>query len=519
MVSTYTDNFELVKQGVGDSVDQWGDPILNTNMIQRVDDVLGKTTEVALTSSNVSLTLTQWRTKALKLTGTISADITISLPLSINSVGSATAVGGEFIVDNETAGAFRITIQTLATGSTGVEVPQGYRSTLYSNTVSVAYADDQSRSTVQTYAGNPNGNVAGTAGSITTPASIIYDRTNGIYYICTTSGIAASAIWSALTGPVPAPGGYLTTSSSTDNIIQTGDAIGATTLYYTPYTGNFVPVFNGTSFIPTIFSQLALALSSSQASNSIYDVFLSLDSGVLKIGFGPAWTGGSGGSVTAGSCARGTGAGGTAIQRVNGIWLNTNSMTANNGISTYSIPAQRGTYIGSVFIDSTQGQVTCHRSWGSSRKWGVWNAYNRLPIFLKAGDSTASWNIPTGSVIRQSDAAAGNTLALFMGLAEETFQIRFDQNIEFGSFQTGAPRVFIGVNSTTAGSGFSGRGGTQVVSGGTQTIPYTNLFAELASGPLLGLNNFNCLEQNTGSAVCNGLGTEPNMVLLANYRG
>src|SRR6185369_459996 len=40
--------------------------------------------------------------------------------------------------------------------------------------------------------------------------------------------------------------------------------------------------------------------------------------------------------------------------------------------------------------DSSAGQVTCHRAWGQSRKWGVWSAYNRQPLYLKAGDSTGA---------------------------------------------------------------------------------------------------------------------------------
>lgn len=513
MASTYTDNFELVKQGVGDNVDTWGDPILNDQLIQRVDDALGKTTEIALTNSNVLLTQSQWRTKALLLTGTISADIAVSLPLSVNSVGSATAVGGEFIVDNQTVGNFSVTVQTAVVASTGVEVPQGYRSTLYSDTINVAYADDQALSTVLTYPGNPNGNVGGTAGSLTTPASVVYDRTNGIYYICTASGIAAVAVWSALTGPVPSPQGYLTTSASTDNIIQTGDAIGATTLYYTPYTGNFVPLFNGTSFVPTVFSQLTLALSASQAANAIYDVYLFLDNGTLRIGFSPSWAAGSGGSVTAGSCVRGSGVGGSAIQRVNGIWLNTAAMTVNNGANTYSVGAQRGTCVGSVFIDSTQGQVTCHVSYGQSRKWGVWNFYNRLPIVLRVGDSTASWTY--NSTWRQSRAQAGNSGAAFTGLAEEIINSEFQQYVLSSGAGIVTTSLGIGWNATNVPSGLASN--TVVSVNGVQSLAATVPAKYSNTSRPLGLNNVNQLEQSVNTTQFNG--TETSMLMTISYRG
>lgn len=513
MTSTFTNNFELVKQGAGDNVDTWGDPVLNAQMIQRVDDALGKTTTVALSASPVTLTQTQWRSKALLLTGTISADITISLPLSVNSVGSATAVGGEFIVDNQTTGAFKITINTAATASTGVQVPQGLRSVLYSDTVDVMYSDDQSLSTVLTYPGNPNGNVAGTAGSVNTPASVIFDRSNQIYYICTTTGDATAAVWTAISGQIQSPQGYLTASSSADNVVLTGDSIGATRLYYTPYIGAYVPIFNGVSFVPFVFSQLTLDLTASQSANGIYDVILFLNSGVLTIGFGPSWSAGTGGSVTAGSCVRGTGVGGAAIQRVGGVWVNTAAMNLNNGATTYSIAAQRGTVIGSVSVDSTQGQVTCRRTWGQSRKWGVWNFYNRLPIILQAGDSTPNW-VYGNATIRQSNAAAGNTLAVFSGLAEEEAAIDFKQTVTITSSGGDVASIYIGVNSIVAASGTRGFidcSSTNLTIGGTPTAAYTLL-------PSLGINNINSLEGSSNSSVTY-FGTELNMLLRAQWRG
>ncbi len=54
---------------------------------------------------------------------------------------------------------------------------------------------------VQVYAGNPNGHVAGNAGTPgSTGAGMVYDITNGILYICTTTGNAAAAVWTSLSG-------------------------------------------------------------------------------------------------------------------------------------------------------------------------------------------------------------------------------------------------------------------------------------------------------------------------------
>lgn len=56
-----------------------------------------------------------------------------------------------------------------------------------------------------TYAGNPNGNVAGVgvnAKGIT--ASMLWDTTNSVMWICTATGDAAGAVWTAVTGTVTA---------------------------------------------------------------------------------------------------------------------------------------------------------------------------------------------------------------------------------------------------------------------------------------------------------------------------
>jgi len=47
------------------------------------------------------------------------------------------------------------------------------------------------------YAGNPNGNVAGAAASGNIPPSTLWDSTNGLVWVCTGSGNAATATWAA----------------------------------------------------------------------------------------------------------------------------------------------------------------------------------------------------------------------------------------------------------------------------------------------------------------------------------
>lgn len=49
---------------------------------------------------------------------------------------------------------------------------------------------------IQVYAGNPNTHVAGNAGTVGgSGASVVWDITNSLLYICTTTGAAAAAVW------------------------------------------------------------------------------------------------------------------------------------------------------------------------------------------------------------------------------------------------------------------------------------------------------------------------------------
>jgi hypothetical protein len=59
--------------------------------------------------------------------------------------------------------------------------------------------------TFQVYAGNPNGNVAGTQGNVALSKfpTVVWDITNNIWWVCTTTGNAAAAVWTE-SGALPA---------------------------------------------------------------------------------------------------------------------------------------------------------------------------------------------------------------------------------------------------------------------------------------------------------------------------
>lgn len=362
--------------------------------------------------------------------------------------------------------------------------------------------------------GSPSGVVAGTAASSGVMPSMYWDYTNSILYVCTTTGIAAAAVWTAInasasTPAVPPPQGRLTPTTAVP-VITVGVTSG-TALYYTPYVGNLVPIYNGATMVPTEFSELTLTLASQHAISSYYDVFAFSNSGVVTLATGPAWS-----TLTAGSSARGTGAGTTQLTLVKGLYTNAVSMTGRNGATTYTIAANKGTYLGTIFIDGTAGQITCHIAYGQTRKCSVWNAYNRKPIILQIGDATASWSYGTAT-IRQSRATAGNTGALFCGLADETAFVQFAQlTLIDAALAADTMQIGIGVNSTTTYSGRNGVNGTSVAIRTTSAI---NITASHIVAPSLGLNNINCLEKGHTGNVSDFYGGSDDMLMTILWNG
>jgi hypothetical protein len=302
--------------------------------------------------------------------------------------------------------------------------------------------------------------------------------------------------------------------------VISSDVIGASTVYYTAAANGIVPIWTGSEFSYLSFnSDISLTLNSTiLASSTIVDVFGINNSGVLTIAAGPAWS-----SATPGSCSRGTGAGTTQLTRQNGVLTNAVSITLKNGSTTYSsIPAGQATYLGSIFGDSTAGQTSCYVSYGQSRKWGVWNAYNRKLIVMQAGDSTSSW-VYTTNTVRPSNNNSANSISVFTGLAEENVNADFRQNLAnglLGLSQSFANTIGVGLNSTTTFSGYNGtiHGAENNLSGegtGFNGPPSGSLIVL----PSLGLNTLNCLENGGGGAQGIYQGGQANMQITASYLG
>jgi hypothetical protein len=223
--------------------------------------------------------------------------------------------------------------------------------------------------------------------------------------------ILALPVSAGLAQTIP-PQGRLTLQSNTP--VMTSDTTGATSVYYTPYVGNQIPIYSGSAFANNTLSQLTMTLNTSnQVSGDIYDLFVFLNSSVVTIGAGPAWSSGT---------ARGSGAGTTLLTQLDGLWVNAYSITLTNGSTSYSsIPVDEATYVGSIYMTAngqTSMQLTLTpASGGTASVVGVYNAYNRIRTTAYCRDKTSNWTYGTTSW-RAADNSTSNKITFLDGLQQ-----------------------------------------------------------------------------------------------------
>lgn len=187
-----------------------------------------------------------------------------------------------------------------------------------------------------------------------------------------------------------------------------------TTIYYTPYTGNRVRLYNGTTWDVHSTAEISLALGTI-TSDKNYDVFAYYDSGTdtVKLELSAAWT-----SDTARA---------DALADQDGMWVKSGTTTRR--------------YLGTFRSTSTTGFVDY------LPKRFLWNYRNRVIRPVYAGDATASWSY-SSTTIRQANAATANQIEVVAGLAYGLINVEVYCACLAGA--TGFPVVGIGVNSTTA---------------------------------------------------------------------
>lgn len=288
------------------------------------------------------------------------------------------------------------------------------------------------------------------------------------------------------------PAGRLTLVSGTP--ILASDQTAKTAVYYTPYIGNTIPLYNGSATSSATFTELTLSLdTTNHTSGNLYDVFVWNDSGTIKVGTGPAWSSGT---------ARGTGAGTTELEMKNGFWTNKVSITLKNGAGSgiSGVAANTALYVGTIYA-TANGQTgvafqPAAASGGGNPIVGVWNAYNRvnassssMESFTGYGYNTATWHPVNGS--------NSNRVTTIDGLGQTHVKARHLHG-GFTSAAGGRPNIGINRDSTTAAprmlAWVSGTGSTL-----HQFVAEDNFL------PSLGLHYYQAME--IGSAANGGIGS------------
>ena len=194
----------------------WDVP-LNANF-GYIDSALGGTTTKSVTgvsATPVVLTASEYRSLILNFTGTLTANVTYQIP---------SGVGGEWIVSNNTTGAFTLTIDNVAVGASAV-IPQGSRRLVYSDGTNVYAVEGTTAGTVTSVdvSGGTTGLTA-TGGPVTSSGTITLGGTLAV----ANGGTGATTAAGALTNivgftPVQQGGG---TSMGTNKVYVGWNAIG-----------------------------------------------------------------------------------------------------------------------------------------------------------------------------------------------------------------------------------------------------------------------------------------------------
>jgi|TARA_R110000824_G_scaffold381402_1_gene574111 hypothetical protein len=252
----------------------------------------------------------------------------------------------------------------------------------------------------------------------------------------------------------PSPGiveGRLTATTNTP--VTTADVSGATSIYFTPYKGDNIALYDGSKWVLVSFSQVTISLSGLTAIKP-YDVFGYLSSGAL------------------------------AIETL--IWTNnTTRATAlayQNGVLVKSGVATRR-YLGTVYINSSGGQTE-----DTILKRYVWNYYNRVARTLRVMDTTTSWQYTTATV-RQMRGSTANQVDVVIGVAEVPVSL---------SLRIGAGNTNIGANMWV-GIGQSASAAPSALSQSSySTSPVANYVQTLGAGltvmPAAGFSWYTMLE-------------------------
>lgn len=380
-------------------------------------------------------------TAAVDLTGT-AGEVLGALKAVYLSAGDGGKVAGQwYLADNTLAysssGAIAIglTLAAISSGSSGTIRLQGQVAGLVSLTVGAPY-------------------FVGVAGALTiTPPLNL--RPVGIADSTSTLVLDAD------------PGQALTANDVCDfrltlltgNPLPTTDFLAATTVYWSPYKGNRVALYNGSTW--ELVRALELSIAVPAVANQMYDVWVYNNAGVPTLELS-AWAS----DVTRT----------TLPVAQDGVYCKTGALTRR--------------YVGSFRTTAVAGQTE-----DSLAKRHLWNYYHRALRVLRVNETADTYTYATATM-RQANANAANQLAVVVGIAEVAIQV--ETRVTWAHSAIGGFLITsIGEDSTTTTAVGTQISTTVTDAAGTFKVSQ----ASLRKYPAIGYHVYPWLEQASGATA------------------
>lgn len=207
--------------------------------------------------------------------------------------------------------------------------------------------------------------------------------------------------------------GRLTLTSGTP--VTTSDVTAATTVYFAPYKGRRIALYDGSTWALYAFTELSIAVPST--TDTVYDLFVYNNAGTLTLE-ATAWTN---------DTTRAT-----ALTTQNGVLVKTGATTRR--------------FIGSYRTTGVSGQTE-----DSEAKRYVWNYYNRVRRPMRKVESTDTWNYSTATY-RQANGSTANQLDCVIGVSEDMVSAEASAFVVNSTSTNRSVSVGIGLDSTSVNS-------------------------------------------------------------------
>lgn len=257
---------------------------------------------------------------------------------------------------------------------------------------------------------------------------VLYDAGLGKFHLITASGGATGTL------VFRPPGGRLTLTSGVP--IMQNDVASTGTVYYTPYFGNSIEVWDGSVLIPYVFTEITQNYDSNaahtnyQAANNNFDEFIISDSSTspatLRLCTGPAWA-----TQTVRSAV--------VAYTAQGYLANQSSMICRWGTGAndfINVGANQATFVGTVrtFANGLTKMVMnpAPASGGTPAQLLVFNEYNRVLTQANVQDNGAPYTYASATV-RPARNSTSNSINFVMGDISDGIHIVYQTTVSTGA--------------------------------------------------------------------------------------